>query len=213
MRAFIQFMIRSVSAVFGTGITWLVAFLPLEQGLLLSSVYALLGGGVTYVSVNELQKFRLTRRHGISRREYKFINRNLKEAKQKINRLQRALLRIRSVSEAKENFELIQTVRKIYSNTKREPKRFFQAENFYYKNLDSLVELAEKYAFLSSQPAKTADMTRSLQETRQTIRMLGESVKKDLHIMLNDDIDTLHFELDVAKQAYKKIEKKDRKVF
>lgn len=213
MRAFIQFLFRSAAAVFGTGITWFVAFLPLEQGFLLSSAYALLGGGVSYVSVNELQKFQVTKRHGISRREYKFIKRNLKEAKQKINRLQKALLRIRSVSEAKENFELIQTVRKIYTNTQKEPKRFFQAENFYYKNLDSLVELAEKYAFLSSQPAKTAEMNRSLQDTRQTIRMLGESVRKDLHVMLNSDIDTLHFELDVAKQAYKKIEKNDRKVF
>ena len=117
------------------------------------------------------------------------------------------MLRVRTVSEAKENFELVQTVWKIYTNTKRDPKRFFQAENFYYKNIDSLTELAEKYAFLSSQPAKTKEIIHSLKETEHTIRILGDAVKKDLHIMLNDDMDTLHFELDVAKQSYKKMEK------
>jgi len=207
MRAFLHFITRSVSAIFGTGITWLIALIPFEQGLLMSSVYALLGGGFTFFSVKELQNFQIVRRNGLSRREYKFVNQNLKEAKEKINRLQRALLRVRSISHAKENYEILQTVRKIYSNTKKEPKRFFQAERFYYKNLDSLVELVEKYAFLSSQPAKTNEMNDSLKDTRQTIKALGNSVKKDLHVMLDDDMDTLHFELDVAKQSFKKIEK------
>lgn len=207
MRAFLYFIFRSGVAVLGTVIIFLVALVSLGQGFLLSVLYVVLGGGAIYFLLREVQFYGIRKKHGLSKREYKFIQRNLREAKQKMGRLQRALLRVRTVSEAKENFELIQTVRKIYFNTKREPKRFFQAENFYYKNLDSLTELAEKYAFLSSQPAKTEEIIRSLKETEQTIRILGDAVKKDLHIMLNDDMDTLHFELDVAKQSYKKVEK------
>jgi 5-bromo-4-chloroindolyl phosphate hydrolysis protein len=207
VRAFFYFIVRSGAAVLGTVTIFLVALVSLGQAFLLSLLYAVLGGSLIYFLLRELQYYRVRKRLGLSKREYKFIQRNLREAKQKISRLQRALLRVRTVSEAKENFELVQTVWKIYTNTKRDPKRFFQAENFYYKNIDSLTELAEKYAFLSSQPAKTKEIIHSLKETEHTIRILGDAVKKDLHIMLNDDMDTLHFELDVAKQSYKKMEK------
>jgi len=213
MRALFHFITRSTGAVFGSGITWLFAFLTFDQTFIMASVYALIGGGATYISVKELQRLQVLRKNGLSRKEYKYIKSNLKEAKEKINRLGRAFFSVRSISHAKQNIEILKTVRKIYSNTKKEPKRFYQAERFYYKNLDSLVEIAEKYAFLSSQPAKSKEMNASLADTRKTIATIGDSVNKDLHVMLDDDMDTLHFELDVAKQSLKKIDKKDRRVF
>lgn len=179
----------------------------------MASLYSLLGGGITYVAVKELQNFQIIRKNGLSRREYRFIRKNLKEAKHKISRLRRALYRVRSLSQAKQNLEIYQTVRKIYANTQKEPKRFFQAERFYYKNLDSLVELTEKHAFLSSQPAKSKEMITTLTETRHMISGLSDSINKDLQVMLDNDMDTLHFELDVAKQSMKKIDKHDRRVF
>lgn len=213
MRAFLHFLTRSASAVFGTGVVWLMTFLTFGQTFMISSALALLGGGVTYLTVREWQHFQILRKNDLSRKEYRYIRRNLKEAKPKINRLRRAFLRVRNVSQVKQNFNIYKTVRKIYANTLKEPKRFFQAERFYYKNLDSLVELAEKHAFLSSQPAKSKEMMTTLTETRQMISSLGHSVDKDLQVMLDDDMDTLHFELDVAKQSLKRIDKHDRRVF
>ncbi|HLR68967.1 MAG TPA: 5-bromo-4-chloroindolyl phosphate hydrolysis family protein, partial [Virgibacillus sp.] len=111
MRALFHFITRSASAVFGAGLIWLISFLTFEQTFLMTSLYSLLGGGITYVAVKELQNFQIIRKNDLSRREYRFIRKNLKEAKHKISRLRRALYRVRSLSQAKQNLEIYQTVR------------------------------------------------------------------------------------------------------
>lgn len=201
-------MIQSMTGFLGTVSTWLVSFFAFGQTLLLSSLFAVAGGAIIYLTSKQILNYRFGLVNGLTRREYKYIDNNLKGAKQKISRLQKALFRVRSLQHAKQNLEIARTAQKIYTNAKKEPKRFYQAEGFFYNHLDSLVELAEKYAYLSSQPAKTREMEKSLKDTRKTVGLLGETIKKDLHIMLDDDIDTLHFELDVAKQSISRTNKK-----
>ncbi|WP_249870413.1 5-bromo-4-chloroindolyl phosphate hydrolysis family protein [Oceanobacillus saliphilus] len=212
MRAMFQFIIQSMAGLAGTISTWLISFFAFEQTFLLSSLFAVGGGAVVYLTSSQILDYRFVKSNGLTRREYKFIENNLKDAKQKISRLQKSLFRVRTLQHAKQNLEIARTAQKIYSNAKKEPKRFYQAEGFFYNHLDSLVELAEKYAYLSSQPAKTKEMEKSLRDTRQTVSILGETIKKDLHIMLDDDIDTLHFELDVAKQSINRTSKKNRRL-
>lgn len=213
LRTFVLFMIQSISSFTMMIAIWLLSFLALEQTFLLSSVYALISGGLTFLTVGRVSNRRFVKKNGLTHKEYKYIEKNLKEAKEKILRLQRALVNVRSIQHAKRNIEMIRTVRKIYSNTKKEPKRFYKAEGFFYERLDSLVELAEKYSFLSSQPAKSKEMIVSLHETDSTLNSLNESVKKDLYIMLNDDVDTLHFELDVAKNSINRMKKTNRGIY
>lgn len=213
LRTFVLFMIQSISSFTMMIAIWLLSFLALEQTFLLSSVYALISGGLTFLTVGGVSNRRFVKKNGLTHKEYKYIEKNLKEAKEKILRLQRALVNVRSIQHAKRNIEMIRTVRKIYSNTKKEPKRFYKAEGFFYERLDSLVELAEKYSFLSSQPAKSKEMIVSLHETDSTLNSLNESVKKDLYIMLNDDVDTLHFELDVAKNSINRMKKTNRGIY
>lgn len=213
LRTFVLFIIQSISSFTMMIAIWLLSFLALEQTFLLSSVYALISGGLTFLTVGGVSNRRFVKKNGLTHKEYKYIEKNLKEAKEKILRLQRALVNVRSIKHAKRNIEMIRTVRKIYSNTKKEPKRFYKAEGFFYERLDSLVELAEKYFFLSSQPAKSKEMIVSLHETDSTLNSLNESVKKDLYIMLNDDVDTLHFELDVAKNSINRMKKTNRGIY
>ncbi|MBY7145001.1 5-bromo-4-chloroindolyl phosphate hydrolysis family protein [Virgibacillus sp. NKC19-3] len=204
MKAFLQFIIRSMSASSAAILTWLISFFAFEQTIWLAGLYAIFGGGIVYISIKQMTDFRRRKQNGLSRREYKFIEKNLKEAKEKITRLNRSLRSVRNFAQAKQNFEIMITVRKIYTNTKKEPKRFYKAERFYYEHLDSLVALTEKYAYLSGQPARTKEMNQSLRDTRHTLAIMNETVKKDLHTMLDDDLDILDFELDVAKQSIDK---------
>ena len=112
---------------------------------------------------------------------------------------------MRNFSDMKQNYEVIKLVNKIYSTTKKEPKRFFKAEQFYFSNLDSIVEITEKYAFLHSQPAKTPELKISLKETRLTLDKLTDSLENDLYRVLEEDIDDLQFELDVAKKTMERL--------
>lgn len=86
----------------------------------------------------------------------------------------------------------------------KEPKRFYKAEEFYFSHLDSLVELTEKYSFISSQPKQNSEMGQSLIETRRTLIELTKVVEDDLYHVISDDINTLNFEIDVAKHTIQK---------
>lgn len=207
MRAILQFLLQSfVGAVSLTAI-WLVSFFIYGQTVLLTSLFAAIGGVLTYVGAKQIMDHRFVKRQGLSRKEYRFIDNNLREAKGKISRMQKALFRVRSLQHAKENLIIARTAQKIYSNARKEPARFYQAENFFYNHLDSLVELAERYAYLANQPAKSIEMQKSLKETRQTLNAFSKTIKKDLQIMLRDDLETLDFELDVAKQTLRRSKK------
>ncbi|MDJ1630344.1 5-bromo-4-chloroindolyl phosphate hydrolysis family protein [Bacillus velezensis] len=146
----------------------------------------------------------LLKKHRLTRKEYAYIKENLEEAKGKIIRLRRALFRSKSIQMLKQNAEILRITRRIYLLTKQEPKRFYQAERFYYQTLDSVAELTEKYALLSSQPRKNKDLSMSLSETRMTLAELSRRLEEDLHELMKEDIDDLHFELDMAKHSLRK---------
>lgn len=201
MKSFFQFLFRSFAGASTLVIVWLISYLAFDQSFAISLLYGVVGGTVIAAILKWFHRTKFLRENGLTRREYLYIKKNLKEAKLKINRLQKAMFRTRSLTNMKQNLEIVRLANKIYAITKKEPKRFYQAENFYYKNLDSLVEISEKYAFLHSQPAKTPELTHSLQDTRMTMNRLADTLEKDLYTVLEDDIDNLNFELDFAKRT------------
>ncbi|WP_075983000.1 5-bromo-4-chloroindolyl phosphate hydrolysis family protein [Bacillus massilinigeriensis] len=203
MNPFLSFLVRTFFAIPTTIVVWLVSFFAFEQTFFLSTVFAILGGAIMYYSIKGISKRRFLKRHGLSRKEYMYIEKNLEEAKKKINRLNKALFSVRSIASLKQNIDIVRVSRRIYSITKKEPKRFYKAEKFYFTHLDSLVELSEKYAFLASQPKKNFELENSLRDTRLTIEDLTGSLEKDLYYILSNDIDELNFELDVAKKSIK----------
>ncbi|MGG0286126.1 5-bromo-4-chloroindolyl phosphate hydrolysis family protein [Peribacillus butanolivorans] len=182
---------------------WLISYFALNQSFLLSVVFSIVGGGLAYWLSSIYFSSRFLKKHELTRKEYQYIKKNLSEAKPKIWRVQKALISVRHISSFKQRKDMIKMIRKIYSLTKKEPKRFYQAEQFYYSHLDSATELAEKYVFLSQQPRKNKELELSLTETRKTLKDLTKTIEKDLYKVIADDIDNLNFELDVAKQTIK----------
>ncbi|WP_128574756.1 5-bromo-4-chloroindolyl phosphate hydrolysis family protein [Bacillus amyloliquefaciens] len=204
MKPFIQYMKWTFcgSTVFVlAGITF---FMIGHQPFLYSLLYGAAGGAAVSASGLWNAKRLFLKKHRLTRKEYAYIKENLEEAKGKIIRLRRALFRSKSIQMLKQNAEILRITRRIYLLTKQEPKRFYQAERFYYQTLDSVVELTEKYALLSSQPRKNKDLSMSLSETRMTLAELSRRLEEDLHELMKEDIDNLHFELDMAKHSLRK---------
>ncbi|MFD1359867.1 5-bromo-4-chloroindolyl phosphate hydrolysis family protein [Fictibacillus halophilus] len=205
MNGFLAFFIRMFVAIPSSIGVWLASIIAYDQTYLISSGIAVAGGAAAYTATGLLQKQRFLSNHQLSRREYKYIRRNLDEAKPKIHRLQKALLSVRDLPTLKQRADLVRVVRKIQSLTQKEPRRFYQAEQFYFSHLDSAVELTEKYMFLTAQPRKTKELTQSLVETKRTLDELKEYIEKDLYQVLSNDIEDLHYEIDVAKYSIKSL--------
>lgn len=205
MNGFLAFFIRMFVAIPASAGVWLASIIGYDQTYLMSSGIAIAGGAAAYTATSLLQKQRFLSNHHLSRREYKYIRKNLDEAQPKISRLQKALLSVRDLPTLKQRVDLVRVVRRIQSLIQKEPRRFYQAEQFYFSHLDSAVELTEKYMFLSAQPRKTKELTQSLVETKRTLDELKEYIEKDLYQVLSNDIDDLHYEIDVAKYLIKSL--------
>ncbi|WNF22692.1 5-bromo-4-chloroindolyl phosphate hydrolysis family protein [Mesobacillus jeotgali] len=204
MNKFLSRFMQTGAAIPFSAFIWLLAFAGFDQTFWMSSLYGLIGGGVMYFGLGSYLQKRFLEKNRLTMKEYKYISRNLKEANVKINRIQKSLFSVRHIRSLKQRMELLRLVKNIQKLSNREPRRFFKAEQFYFSHLDSIMELSEKYAFLSSQPGKNRELERSLYDTQDTLKDLTKIVEKDLSYMLADDIDNLNFEIDVAKHSIKK---------
>lgn len=189
-----------------TFMIWIILFLGFDLPFLTASLSSLAVGALTFFGVKFFFNHRLLKKHRLTRKEYAYIQRNLKEAKGKMARLQKAFFSVRSMGAFKQLYELNKLAKKMYQIVEKDPRRFYQSERFFFYHLDSVVELSERYAMLASQPVKSEKLYISLKETQNTLDDLSKSVKKDIYHVLSNDIDDLNFELDVAKHSLKKLE-------
>jgi 5-bromo-4-chloroindolyl phosphate hydrolysis protein len=205
MNRFLSFLVQGLVTVPSTTIVWFLSYFAFDLTFWISSAIALGGGVIVYNITSAVMQSRFLKKHQLTRKEYRYIKKNLDEAKLKINRLNKSLFSIRDLPTIKQRLDVLRITRKIHSMTKTEPKRFYKAEKFYFSHLDSVVELTEKYRFLSQQPKKNHEIDLSLYETRQTLTDLTKVLEEDLYYVISDDVDTLNFEIDVAKHSMKKL--------
>src|SRR3954471_16366211 len=98
MKSFLHFLFRSFAAASTSVFVWLISFLAFDQTFIFSLLLGFVSGIVIYLPLKWLNSSHFLRENGLSRREYHYIQKNLKEAKLKINRLQKALFRGRSLT-------------------------------------------------------------------------------------------------------------------
>jgi 5-bromo-4-chloroindolyl phosphate hydrolysis protein len=205
MNPFLALLVRSFVAVPITVITWLICFFNLyNHEFWASTGVAITAGIITHFILAVFMKTQYLHKHQLTRKEYRYIKKNLVEAKQKMKRLNKSLFQIRDVSSVKQRIDILRITKKMYKMTKKEPKRFYQAEEFFFSHLDSIVELTEKYSFLAAQPKKSIEINQSLLETRQTLNEMTRILEEDLYQVVSNDVEHLNFEIDVAKHTIKK---------
>jgi 5-bromo-4-chloroindolyl phosphate hydrolysis protein len=206
MNRFLSFLVQSIVTVPSATMMWFLSYFAFDLTFWISSGISLAGGVIVSKITSAVMTSRFLKQQQLTRKEYRYIKKNLDEAKQKINRLNKSLFSIRDLSTLKQRIDVLRITRKIQSMAQTEPKRFYKAEKFYFSHLDSVVELTEKYRFLSQQPKKSHEIDVSLYETRQTLSDLTKALEKDLYDVVSDDVDSLNFEIDVAKHAIKKLD-------
>ncbi|GER66096.1 protein XpaC [Weizmannia acidilactici] len=201
MKFFIGAVIRTAITFPSILLLWMLIYFAFGRLFWLSLLLSFAGGFL----VNRLVKWLMVRsflkEQQLSRKDYLYIRKNLKEADRKIKRLQKTFFSVRSIGTFKLFYDMNKVIRKIHALVKKEPKRFYQAESFYFYHLDSMVELAEKYALLNGQPVKNKKMSDHLQDTEEALKQLGRETEKDLYHMLSTDLDELDFELAYAKHS------------
>lgn len=195
--------LRMFIGVNGFFIMFLVMFFGYDQPFLLGAIGGLAAAYIGSIGVKWLFTKRFLKKNGITLKDYQYIDKNLKDAKFKIKRLQKTQFQVRSLGAFKQILELNRLARRIYSIVRKEPKKFYKSEQFFFYHLDSVVELSEKYTYLATQPIKNDQVFQSIKDAKRTLHSLEDSLQEDLMNVLSDDIQTLDFELDVARKNKK----------
>ena len=201
MRDFLYFLARIGIAIPLAILTWIITLFMVDVNFWLAIVYGLLGGLIPFYIIKFFQRRSVLKSYGLRAQEYQYIHQNLKEAQKKISKLQGKMFQIRSISAMRQLNDMIKLSKRIFNIVKKDPKRFYSSERFFFNHLDSAVELTDKYTLLVTQPIKNKEVLSSLEDTRKTLLDLNSSLEEELMNVLTNDIDTLKIELDVAKKS------------
>ncbi len=147
-------------------------------------------------TIKQIQIASILKEFGLSRSEYRYINNQLTNAKQKLKRLNSYYGKVRSVQAFRQLHEMNLIARRILNTVKTNPQKFYHVENFFYSHLDSAVELTSKYAMLVNQPLKDKEIQTALQNTRETLNDVSQQLEQDLRSAIATDIESLKIEID-----------------
>lgn len=178
-----------------------ILYVGAEVGLLASGAAAAGTYLASTSAVKQLQVSSDSKKLGMTRSEFKSVRQQIREAKSKVKQLQSHYYRVRSISAFKQLVELTRIANKIIVIVQNNPRKFYQAEPFFYSHLDSAIELTEKYTLLVGQPIKDKELKIALQDTRETLMGLKNVMENDLKKVLASDVEQLRMELDYAKLA------------
>ncbi|MDW0115442.1 5-bromo-4-chloroindolyl phosphate hydrolysis family protein [Sporosarcina thermotolerans] len=201
VKQFFQRHLITAPISFGSWLTMTLAagMNPLAATGLMIAIY--LGGNFT---IKQIQLSSNVKELGMSRSEFKHIKSQMNEAKTKINKLNGLYGQVRSVQAFKQVYEINNLAKRILTIVRKNPKKFYHVEKFFYSHLDSAVELTSKYAILVNQPLKDQEIRVALQHTRETLNDVNRQLEQDLRGALATDIEQLQLELDYVDVTMKK---------
>ncbi|MCM3743135.1 5-bromo-4-chloroindolyl phosphate hydrolysis family protein [Sporosarcina luteola] len=201
VKQFFQRHLIAAPISFGSWLTMILAagMNPVAATGLMIAIY--LGGNFT---IKQIQLSSNVKELGMSRSEYKHIKTQISEAKSKINKLNGLYGQVRSVQAFKQVYEMNNLAKRILTIVRKNPKKFYHVERFFYSHLDSAVELTSKYAMLVNQPLNDQEIRVALQHTRETLTEVNKQLEQDLRGALATDIEQLQLELDYLDVTMKK---------
>ncbi|ETT81473.1 5-bromo-4-chloroindolyl phosphate hydrolysis family protein [Viridibacillus sp. FSL R5-0477] len=204
MLNFRHFLARYAITIPFTFFMWFVFLFGFKLNFLECSGLGLITYFTTAYIVKKVQVRKQLKLVGITRSEYRHIKEQMMLAEAQIKNLNRHYTKVRSISAFKQLFEMNRLAKRIFQIVRTNPKKFYQAEDFFYAHLESAAELTEKYALLSTQPIKDIDVHIALQQTRDTLEDLNHTMQEDLRAVLASDIEELKMELDFAQISTQK---------
>lgn len=208
MKTIQQFLMRHVISLPVSFSVWFILLLATNLGFFVSTGLLFVVYGATNFTIKQIQIHSTLKQFGLTRSEYRYIADQLDIARDKIKTLNSHYGKVRSAQDFKQLHATSMLARKIIQTVKTNPAKFYAAENFFYAHLDSAVQLTSKYALLSNQPLKDAEIQSTLSNTRQALNDVYDQFQLDLRKALSSDMESLKFEIDYIDATMKRQQKK-----
>lgn len=179
--------------------------MPLLDTALSLGIASALAFPVVYYGLNKgilfMQQTKRSKQLHLTRNQFLHIEQQLSIANKNANALTQKYVQVRSVKSFKVIYDMSKLAKRIINLVKKDPTKFYFIEDFFYAHLPSALELADKYALLTKAQVTGTEIHVALNDARQTLKALYETMEDDLSKALSNDIESLKLELDFAKLA------------
>ncbi|MBN6202600.1 5-bromo-4-chloroindolyl phosphate hydrolysis family protein [Staphylococcus saprophyticus] len=201
----------NISRIFGTiiglpaaVIAWFASIFALDIYFIFDVLVAAATFIVFYFPTQRLTSRKYLREIGLSRRDYHFVNGQLNNAQDKIRRIFKTFVNVRSIKDFKQVNEIYRLSRAIYFAVKQRPGSFFKVESFFYSHIDNALNLIEAYTRLSKSPKKSKEEKQKLEQTRITLDEVKRTLVADLRRINDEDYSQLDIEMELNKIEQKR---------
>ncbi|WP_155476339.1 5-bromo-4-chloroindolyl phosphate hydrolysis family protein [Heliobacterium mobile] len=133
--------------------------------------------------------------------EGRFIEKTLKEGRQKVKTIGRLRFKIRSIPIWLKVSRLYKIAEQILAITTKDPKRIKKAQAFFNHYLDATITILEKYSLLANQPVTNHEIREAVEKTEAVLNDLRDAYEAELRQVLSNDVLDLDVEINVLKQT------------
>lgn len=181
--------------------------IPAVDSILNIQIWSILALPVVYFIANKgilfYQEHSQAKLNQLTRSQYLQIDEQLALATQNANLLNKQYVQVRTVKSFKLIYDMSKLSKRIIAIVKKEPSKFYLIEDFFYSHLPSALELSDKYALFTKEKVTGTDIHLALNDARNALKDLYETMELDLKKALASDIESLKIEIDYAKLTNK----------
>lgn len=182
----------AVIAFFTSILTFDISFI---YDMLIGSAGFVLG----YIPTQRLTSKSYLKELKLSRKDYRYINHQVNTAQNKIKRIFKTFIKVRSINDFKLVNDIYRISKTVNMTVRQRPNQFFNVESFYYTHIDNALNLIESYTRLAKMPVKSQDERQMLQQTRITLEEVRRTLVADLKQVNAQDYEQLDTEMRLNK--------------
>ncbi|AYX89808.1 5-bromo-4-chloroindolyl phosphate hydrolysis family protein [Staphylococcus cohnii] len=201
----------NISRIYGTiiafpiaVIAWISSIFALELNFIFDFLISAVAFIAFYFPTQRLTSRKYLNEIGLTRRDYHFVNSQLNNAQDKIRRILKSFVNVRSIKDFRQVNEIYRLSRAIYFAVKQQPRMFFKVESFFYSHIDNALNLIEAYTRLAKSPKKSKEEKQKLAQTRITLDEVKRTLVADLKRINEEDYSQLDIEMELNKIEQKR---------
>ena len=184
------------------GAFFLVFFFLIQMNLVFSLLLGMAGFGGAYIFIyafrpKDRMEFNLG--EGITP---ELIATTMKEGNEKIRILGEYAQKIKDPTVSARIYRIIEIIKKIFENFKKDPKDIRSARQFLSYYLDTCIKIVRKYIDLSSQNVSSPEIAATLTRAENMLDSIEKAFEKQQARLLRDDVMDLDVEIETLERTF-----------
>jgi 5-bromo-4-chloroindolyl phosphate hydrolysis protein len=191
----------AISGIVG-GFTLLLFFLFLQSTLLVSAIIGIAGFTGTYLLIYAFKpktELSFGLGSGVTPED---LDRILKEGDKKVQLLQSYSSQVSDATVKQKLAQIINVIKDILNNFKRDPKGVKYAKQFLSYYLDTTIYIVKKYAELSAQNLHTPEIQSTLLKAENMLNSIEKAFEMQKAKLLSDDVMQLDVEIETLEKTF-----------